>query len=102
MIYFLMYYIIKKTLYYKILISIPLSFILSFLYWKHIQFSIIFTILREIISTFTYCIFEKIYNKYNNIKYLKNKENENVKFHLYCDDDYNDYYDYEYNNYNTF
>ena len=77
-----MNYIIKKTIFYKIFISIPISFILSFLYWKHIRFSIIFTILSELISSITYLLFEKIYNRYNNIEYLENIEKENIKFYL--------------------
>ena len=79
-------YIIKKTLYYKIFISIPLSFLLSLLYWRHIKFSIIFTIITELISMFTYYFFEKIYNRYNNIEFLENKENENIK--IYLSEDY--------------
>ena len=96
--------IIKKTLIYKIFISIPLSFILSYLYWKHIKFSILFTIMREMISSLSYYLYEYFYNKCNtNIIIEKNKiysNNENVKIYLF-DTDIEKYEECN-NEYNTF
>ena len=96
--------IIKKTLIYKIFISIPLSFILSYLYWKHIKFSILFTIMREMISSLSYYLYEYFYNKCNTNIIEKNKiygnEKENIKIYLLDTD--NDKYEECNNEYNTF
>ena len=98
-------YICKKTLIYKCCISMPLSYIISYLYWRHIQFSILFTIIREVISMITYIIFEKIYLRFYSNKLINKildyySEDDNIIFN--ADYDYDKEYEYNINNYDTF